>query len=101
MPGKPDFVFFRRRVVVFVDGDFWHGRNWPHRKQRLASGSNSVYWVDKIGGNIRRDRKITRTLRAKGWKVVRVWESDILSKPERVALRVVKLLNSRSNVANL
>lgn len=48
LPGTPDLVFTRRHAVVFVDGDFWHGRNWDQRKRRLEAGNNAAYWVSKI-----------------------------------------------------
>lgn len=92
LPGRPDFVFSGRRLVVFVDGDFWHGRNWRERKRRLASGSNARYWLDKIAGNIRRDKNVSQILRAEGWKVVRVWESEVRANPERVASHLATLL---------
>src|SRR5687768_16254502 len=45
LPGRPDLVIARYRLVVFCDGDFWHGRHWQRRKQRLLSGWNAPYWV--------------------------------------------------------
>src|SRR5262245_27046521 len=57
LPGRPDIVFVGRRLVVFCDGDFWHGRDLRRRLRRLASGHNPRYWVEKIRGNVRRDRK--------------------------------------------
>src|SRR4051794_40879553 len=67
--GRPDIVFRRAKVVVFVDGDFWHGRNWAQRRQRLAEGSNSDYWVAKIKANRIRDRHHSAALEAGGWLV--------------------------------
>lgn len=71
--GKPDFVFSKPKVAVFIDGDFWHGNP---KKYRLPK-SNCDYWQKKIEGNRARDRLVTRTLRKQGWTVVRVWESDL------------------------
>jgi DNA mismatch endonuclease (patch repair protein) len=79
LPGRPDFRLVGQQVVIFCDGDFWHGRNWRKRKEALRKGSNAVYWVAKIAYNRRRDRAINRELRAAGWRVLRFWESDILS----------------------
>jgi DNA mismatch endonuclease, patch repair protein len=78
LPGKPDIVFPRARLVIFCDGDFWHGRNWRSRKAKLARGSNAPYWLAKIEANIQRDRRRTRELRKLGWTVLRFWETDIL-----------------------
>ncbi|MEN6467499.1 MAG: very short patch repair endonuclease [Smithella sp.] len=74
--GKPDFVFPKRRVAVFVDGCFWHG----HPKKCRMPETNREYWEKKILRNKARDRKVTATLRKKGWKVVRIWE-DSVKKP--------------------
>ena len=73
LPGKPDFVFRKARVVVFVDGDFWHGNP---RCKRLPK-SNVEYWQKKIEGNIARDKKHTKTLKRLGWGVIRIWESAL------------------------
>jgi len=85
LPGKPDLIFRRARVLIFVDGDFWHGRHWKTRRARLARGSNAAYWIPKIEANIARDRCTTRTLRRLGWCVIRVWETDIIANVPGVA----------------
>jgi DNA mismatch endonuclease (patch repair protein) len=85
LPGAPDVVFMRRRVAVFVDGDFWHGRNWHQRKERLESGTNSDYWVSKIAYNRERDKRNNARLADLGWHVLRFWETDVLRDPEAVA----------------
>src|SRR5438128_10530639 len=81
LAGKPDFVFPNARVVVFVDGCFWHGcRRCPKGhipKSRLR------YWLPKLARNRRRDRKISSILKSKGWTVLRIWE-HALNKPKRV-----------------
>lgn len=78
--GKPDFVFPRSRIAVFVDGCFWHG----HRQKCRVPKANRPYWVSKIARNVARDRCVTRTLQEKGWKVIRIWE-DSIQKPSTVA----------------
>jgi DNA mismatch endonuclease (patch repair protein) len=80
LKGKPDVVFSRARIVVFCDGDFWHGHNWAIRG--LSSLDEelerySQFWRDKILGNIRRDKEHTASLKAEGWTVIRIWESEI------------------------
>ena len=92
LPGKPDIVFPRDRLAVFCDGDFWHGRHWQRRKALLARGSNADYWIAKIAANITRDRMQRAALRKGGWRVTRIWETEILKDPERVARRVVDAL---------
>jgi DNA mismatch endonuclease (patch repair protein) len=71
-------VFAKAQLAVFVDGDFWHGNNWSARKEKLAHGHNAQYWIAKIEANIARDAARSEQLRAKGWRVVRVWESQIV-----------------------
>ena len=73
LPGKPDFAFPAKRLVVFIDGDFWHGNP---QKFRLPK-SNLRYWEEKIRGNQRRDRRINRLLRGRGWRVYRFWQSSL------------------------
>jgi DNA mismatch endonuclease, patch repair protein len=92
LPGKPDIVFTKQRVAVFCDGDFWHGRDWPARKRRLHKGANALYWTKKIGANIQRDRLVDKDLEGLGWKVLRLWESDILEDPYRCALEVERVV---------
>lgn len=74
--GKPDFVFPKSRIAAFIDGCFWHG---CPKHCRMPS-SNKDYWEGKIGKNVKRDRKINKELRAKGWKVIRFWEHDLKRK---------------------
>lgn len=71
--GKPDFVFPSAKVAVFVDGCFWHGHP---RKCRIPK-ANRLYWVNKIARNVARDRRVTRVLKEKGWKVIRIWEDSV------------------------
>lgn len=71
--GKPDIVFRRKRVIVFVDSDFWHG----HPKRFVMPATNKEYWSNKIMKNKERDRVVTKELRSKGWKVIRLWEYDV------------------------
>ncbi len=80
LPGKPDIVFTKYRVVVFCDGDFWHGHNWAIRgltslEEELESYSD--FWRAKIIRNIERDTEVNQALKGAGWSVVRIWESDI------------------------
>ncbi|MFL5483653.1 MAG: very short patch repair endonuclease [Gemmatimonadaceae bacterium] len=94
--GRPDFAFPEDRIVVFLDGDFWHGRHWKARRERLLNGSNADYWIPKIESNIKRDRRINRLLRAAGWKVIRVWETDLLRRPSKAVDRIERLLRHRA-----
>jgi DNA mismatch endonuclease, patch repair protein len=92
LPGRPDLVFARQRLAVFCDGDFWHGRGLARRLARLAEGHNPGYWVEKIRGNVSRDRRNRRLLRDSGWTVLRFWETDILRDPSLIASRIARSL---------
>jgi len=83
LPGKPDFVFPKLRTAVFVDGCFWHG--CPRHATRPKT--NAKFWRDKTAGNKARDRRVNRALRARGWKVVRIWEHELRRKDEARLLR--------------
>ena len=92
LPGKPDIVFPGRRLAVFCDGDFWHGKDWNKRLAKLADGANSAYWVAKIERNMERDREHTRRLEQAGWRVFRVWESEIHRETDAILRRILHLL---------
>jgi DNA mismatch endonuclease (patch repair protein) len=95
LPGRPDIVFPGARVVLFCDGDFWHGRELPGRLERLALGHNADYWIAKIKTNVERDQTQTRELELEGWLVLRFWESDIKRAPEEIAREVGRIVRSR------
>lgn len=92
LPGKPDLVFVSARVAVFVDGDFWHGRYLDRRIERGDFKRNSDYWIPKLQRTIERDKRNTAVLEKAGWKVVRIWESDLQSDPQAVADSIEKLV---------
>jgi DNA mismatch endonuclease (patch repair protein) len=84
--GKPDFVWPKHKVAVFVDGCFWHGHNCG---RNLKPKYNATMWRKKIAANRRRDRRNTRNLRATGWSVVRIWEC-ILAKQPKISLSRIR-----------
>lgn len=86
--GRPDFTFRRERVVVFVDGCFWHGCPKCYR----APTSNKAYWLSKVQRNRQRDQRVTRHLRNLDWKVVRVWEHELRT-PSTAVARIRRALN--------
>ncbi len=97
LPGKPDIVFPSNRVVVFCDGDFWHGKDWLRLRRNLQANANSAYWISKISSNRKRDVNQTLLLKEDGWKVLRFWESDIIMNPQLVAHRVKKSSKDRGH----
>ena len=84
--GSPDFVV-EKKVLVFCDGDFWHGYRYSRKKKPPKK-----FWRDKIERNMERDRKVSRKLRADGWHVVRLWEHDIEMRPEKCVGKIRRCL---------
>jgi DNA mismatch endonuclease, patch repair protein len=82
--GRPDVVFARARVAIFLDGCFWHGC----KRCRSIPSTNRVFWLNKIRKNRKRDKKVRRMLRAMGWKVMAVWEHELRSNCLQVLRRV-------------
>jgi DNA mismatch endonuclease (patch repair protein) len=93
LPGKPDFVLRRRRTAIFVHGCFWHLHPARDCADARRPKSNRGYWGLKLAGNVRRDKRNARKLRALGWRVLTVWEcrtkdETALVKRLRAALRL-------------
>jgi len=96
IPGRPDFVFRRARLAVFVDGCFWHGCRAHCRMPKSRTG----YWQPKIARNEARDLKVRRLLQHGGWRVHRIWEHS-LKEPARVCARLQAALASCRRTATL
>lgn len=92
LPGRPDFVFREARVVVFVDGDFWHGWRFPRWRDKL-----SEKWESKIDSTRRRDARNHGLLRRMGWKVVRLWEHQVAADIDACVARVVRPLEKMNS----
>lgn len=88
-------MFGKAGVVVFVDGDFWHGKDLEARVAKLGAGHNAPYWVAKIRGNVERDLRHDAELRRKGWIVLRCWESDIARDVRTIADLIERELRHR------
>jgi len=85
--GRPDFAFKKAQLAVFVDGCFWH----CCPKCGNMPATNREFWRIKLGKNKVRDRLVSRTLRADGWKVLRIWEHELRA-PSRVVRKLKALL---------
>jgi DNA mismatch endonuclease (patch repair protein) len=88
--GKPDFLFRKERVAVFVDGCFWHG--CPRHATRPKQ--NRKFWDEKLARNAVRDRKVSRVLRGLGWRVLRIWECALVREAATVG-RIRRGLSGR------
>jgi len=76
MPGTPDLVISKYRLVIFVDGDFWHGYNWQKKKATIKT--NAQFWIPKIERNMQRDRFNRQLLEDAGYTVMRFWDHEII-----------------------
>ncbi|HFC8540532.1 TPA: very short patch repair endonuclease [Neisseria lactamica] len=93
--GKPDFSFKKYKVAVFVDGEFWHGKDWEQRKAEIKG--NREFWIAKIERNIRRDREVTGRLKAEGWTVLRFWSNDVVKNTTCCAEKVKEIVRARGS----
>ena len=91
LPGRPDLVLPRHKLVIFVHGCFWH----QHAGCRLASSpkTRQGYWGPKLAGNVERDQRNAADLRASGWRVETIWECDA-RKPEILAARLTQIIKT-------
>ena len=99
LPGKPDVVISSKKVAIFVDGEFWHGRQWQRGKHislddQFARVKTNGYWLSKIRGNMDRDCRVTHLLLSSGWTVLRFWESQINNTLETCIKTVLKTVGS-------
>ncbi len=85
--GKPDFVWRKQRVAVFVDGCFWHGHNCG---KNISPRTNTAAWGEKIAATRKRDRKTNAILRRQGWRVLRVWECELRRSSDKVVRRIAQ-----------
>ena len=90
LPGTPDIVFKKVKLVVFVDGEFWHGFDWEMKKLKIKT--NRDFWIPKIERNMQRDVGNNTLLIEKGWKVMRFWEKEINSNLEGCINQVINYL---------
>jgi DNA mismatch endonuclease (patch repair protein) len=90
LPGRPDIVYTRWKVAVFVDGGFWHGH-----PALFQFGTKGAYWDDKIRRNQERDRRVSAQLTAEGWHVLRFWDLDLLKDPRPALTTVARVLHER------
>ena len=84
--GKPDFVFPKLKLAIFVDGCFWHG--CP--KHATKPANNRAFWRRKLSSNKKRDQVVNQTLRKAGWRVVRIWEHELARKNETRLIQRIK-----------
>jgi DNA (cytosine-5)-methyltransferase 1 len=95
VPGHPDVVFPKYQIAIFIDGCFWHGCPKCYR----APKSNQAYWEMKVKRNRERDAAVNERCQMAGWKVLRIWEHDVIRSPKRAAERLTRLLRTAKKAA--
>jgi len=90
--GKPDILLKKYKTAVFIDGEYWHGRNWKERKPKIKT--NREFWIAKIERNMQRDREVKAELQRLGYTVFRFWESEIKKELDICLQKVILHLES-------
>jgi DNA mismatch endonuclease, patch repair protein len=93
LPGKPDIVFIKKKVVIFCDSEFWHGKGFM--KERFEETENKEFWIKKIERNVERDISVNEQLADSGFYVLRFWSEEINKQPEKCIKRIIDALNER------
>jgi len=86
--GKPDIVFIKKKIVIFIDGCFWHKCPVCFVKPE----TRMEFWMEKIEKNVERDKTVNKNLEKEGWVVLRFWEHEIDKSPDRVVSKIVQWL---------
>lgn len=96
--GRPDICLKKYRLAIFVDGGFWHGRDWEVKKQEIKS--NRKFWLDKIERNRKRDKEVNQALKQTGWTVLRFWAEDVLKDPISPATEIASKIYDTKHSKN-
>lgn len=92
LPGKPDIVISKYKIVIFCDSEFFHGKDWDNLKLQLERGNNSDYWIKKIERNRERDKDNDKKLIFLGWKVIHFWGKDIVKNTEECVKTIEEMI---------
>ncbi|MCL2414235.1 MAG: DNA mismatch endonuclease Vsr [Bacteroidales bacterium] len=90
--GTPDLAFKKIKLAVFVDGEFWHGKDWGKQKNNIKS--NQAYWIPKIKRNIQRDYEVNEKLTKEGWTILRFWSKEVEKEALSCILKIENEINS-------
>lgn len=92
--GRPDIVLKKYKTVIFIDGEYWHGRNWEERKPKIKT--NREFWVAKFERNIQRDKEVNTELNRLGYKVFRFWETEVKKELDHCLHAVIQHLKKQN-----
>lgn len=93
--GKPDLTFKKLKLAIFIDGEFWHGKDWDTRKHAIKS--NIEFWHSKIERNIQRDKEVNEKLLEQGWTVLRFWDKEVMKELERCIEEIEDVIKTLAN----
>lgn len=91
LPGSPDIAILKYRIAIFVDGEFWHGKDWPERKPKLKR--NREYWIEKIEENMARDDRVNKELFYLGWTPIHFWSREVMENFDECMRAVIELID--------
>ncbi|SIQ06291.1 very short patch repair endonuclease [Maribacter ulvicola] len=89
--GKPDIALPKYKTVIFIDGEYWHGKNWEERKPKVKT--NREFWIAKIERNMQRDLEVNQELTSKGYTVLRFWETEVKKNLHECLAKTIHHLN--------
>lgn len=92
-PGSPDISITKDKIAIFVDGEFWHGKDWEERKKKLKN--NRDYWIAKIEENIERDMRNDHLLKEIGWIPLHFWEKEVIKNLKECVEKVLMVVSER------
>lgn len=90
--GKPDITFKQLKIAIFVDSEFFHGKDWETRKKPQT---NPEFWIKKIERNMQRDIEVNAYLESQNWKILRFWSNDIKKNLDSCILEIQKAVTER------
>ncbi|MDR0600098.1 MAG: very short patch repair endonuclease [Treponema sp.] len=96
--GRPDIAIKKYKLVIFIDGDFWHGNNWRIRNMPSLEAElerYSDFWKNKILRNIARDKKVNRYYQSRKWTVLRFWQSAIEKDLNACIVKTLKTIKKK------
>ncbi|MBS1687535.1 MAG: DNA mismatch endonuclease Vsr [Bacteroidetes bacterium] len=95
LPGKPDIIFRKQKIAIFVHGCFWHFHN--DCPEGRVPNTNSKFWKEKLEKNIERDKRNIEHLQSEGWKTIVIWECEVEKQLKITTEKIVKILNQQNS----
>lgn len=93
--GKPDLTIKKHKIAIFVDSEYFHGKNWNTNRYRIKT--NREFWWKKIESNMKRDKSVNAYLVEKKWKVIRFWSQDINKKLDICINKIIEAINNQKD----